>query len=772
MSAIPRTIEPERQEVANWLRLFSDERFRKFDIKAYRDHDFIREHCRLGFQHFVRNSVDEAILQTLSRAAEFGRPAILGAPFTPCHWGALAVLLHLFRNGNHDLRAGRTVYWLSTEPRERAMFAKLRIQSRFRRVCEAINVFAAPDKYDDGCSGTSLVFLREVPELSGVRPGEILIVSDGRGELVFRKNEAAELLDKLVATRCAVTLIVPSRNVTYALAPDTVCWPWSEAVLAKAHIRAPHDGDAIPWRWEAGARLAGRTERRVLAIEGLKPIEDLLVDLKGLAYRLFSKPKTFYDLRCRTEFQRIVGVLRQLAVPLEDFDRGDDQRRISARLSRLDADTDGATKEIAEEIKIGLLYARDLVTKLQFSPGKWDLLRSSVDGCIADGRALALAFPQPDPYSAERTLEFVRAYALERGAPLDVRVIAGPDDLPDFEGEVALLGIPKLSQASRWRIPFRGRLTVLAWQFDQFFGNIALHESNASAESVRRRTWSKYFETPLDAHLANEAEVSTVEQESRSGEIAEVDGEIEAFDLSYRGVHAPTETVVSDAIRAKAEYLLMMDDGSTVPAMAGEEHHVLISSYAGNAVKNKTTSKLQTGDQIILINGESYSHLSKRLREEVDRASSLLSFNELMERWQMLCLEQDDDDDTRENFVRKIGTLGCDRGRATIMSWLKLKRMGPERWEDIAAAALAAGDFDLAHSAKHFWNGLEQQRDRHRRLGYWLKKALAKSAGADSADGDKIVDSNLGLTFGDLQRGIRVRTIVQIKRPQASAEDE
>jgi hypothetical protein len=189
-------------------------------------------------------------------------------------------------------------------------------------------------------------------------------------------------------------------------------------------------------------------------------------------------------------------------------------------------------------------------------------------------------------------------------------------------------------------------------------------------------------------------------------------------------------------------------------------------------VKNKTTSKLQTGDQIILINGESYSHLSKRLREEVDRASSLLSFNELMERWQMLCLEQDDDDDKRENFVRQIGTLGCDRGRATIMSWLKLKRMGPERWEDIAAAALAAGDFDLAHSAKHFWNGLEQQRDRHRRLGYWLKKALAKSAGADSADGDKIVDSNLGLTFGDLQRGIRVRTIVQIKRPQASSEDE
>lgn len=769
MNTIAPAASRTNEEIANWALLFSDERFHEFDEQAYRDHGFIKEHCRLGFEDFVNNSVDEALLQLFSKAAQCGAPTVIGAPFTPCHWGALAVLLHLFRNGNYDLQTKRTIYWLTTEPRERAMFAKIRIQSRFRRVCEAINVFASPDKYVD-CSGTSLVFLRELNELTGVRPGETFVVSDARGELVFRKNEAQELLGKLVATDCAVTLVVPSRNVTYALAPDAVCWPWSEAALEKAHLRTPHGGDAIPWRWEAGARLAGH-ERRVLAIEGLKPVEDLLIDLKALAYRLFSKPKTFYDFRCRTEFQRIVGVFRQLAVPLEDFDKGDDERRISARLSRLDADADGATKEIGEEIKIGLLYARDLISKLQFSAGKWDLLRSCVDDCIADGLYLGLAFPQPDSYSAERTLEFVRAYAVERGAILGARVIAGPDDLPDFEGEVVLLGVPKLSQASRWRVPFHGRLTVLTWQFDRFFANITLHESNVSAESVRRRTWSKFFETPLDAHLIDEAEVSKVDEESLVGGIVEVDGEIEAFDLSYRGVHAQTETIVSDAIRAKAEYLLTMDDGSTVPAMAGEEHHVLLSSYAGKTVKNKTTIKLQSGDQIILINGESYSHLSKRLREEVDRASSLLSFNEMMERWQMLCLEQDDNEDTRETFVRKIATLGCGRGRSTIISWLKLKRMGPERWEDIAAAALAAGDFDLAHNAKHFWEGLEQQRARHRRLGYWLKEALAKSAGADLADGDKVIDPNLGLTFGDLQRGITVKTIVKKTRPRAS-EDE
>jgi hypothetical protein len=772
--ALARAIAaPEQgpQNIANWALLFADERFRQFGAQAYRDDSFMREHCRLGTAHFVHNSVDEANLQLLSKALEFGQPAILGAPFTPCHWGALAVLFHLFR-ANQDLRAKRTVYWLTTEPRERAMFSKVRIQGRFRRVCEAVSVFSSPTEFGEACAATSLVLLKELSEIELVRPGAILVVSDGRGELVFRKNEAADLLAKLVGTGCAaVSLVIPSRNLTYGLAPSAVCWPWSEAALAKAHFKSRLEGDAIPWKWEAGARNSGRAERRVRSIDGLKPIEDILVELKTLAYRLFSKPKSFYDVRCRTEFQRIVGVFRQLAIPFDDFDKGNDERRPSARLSRLESDADGASKDIADEIKIGLLYASDLIRKLQFSEAKWDLLRACVDECIAENRVLGIALPQPDPYTAEKTVEFVRLYSNVRGANLDVRIVGSPDELPAFEGEVVILGVPKLSQASRWRTPFRGRLTVLAWQFDRILGNLALHESNASAESMRRRTWTKYFRTPLETHAVRHSKISEVEDDSRSGDVADVDGEIEAFDLSYRGEHAQSQAIVSNAIKAKAEYLLTLDDHSVIPAMAGEEHHVLLSSYSGKAVKTKPTTKLLVGDRLILINGESYAQLSKRLMEQVDRASSLMSFNELNDRWQFLCVEQDDDDITRENFLKKVIELGCCRGRGTIISWLKLKRLGPDALEDIVTAALAAGDFDLASNAKQFWEGLEQQRERHRRLGYWLKKALAKSAGADFADSEKIVDPTLGLTFGDLQRGIAVKAIIHITRPQASKED-
>src|ERR1700730_12386746 len=100
------------EEIANWAHLFADERFYKFDERAYRDHGFIKEHCRLGFEDFVNNSVDEALLQLFSKAAHCDAPAVIGAPFTPCHWDALAVLLHLFRNANHDLQKKRTIYWL------------------------------------------------------------------------------------------------------------------------------------------------------------------------------------------------------------------------------------------------------------------------------------------------------------------------------------------------------------------------------------------------------------------------------------------------------------------------------------------------------------------------------------------------------------------------------------------------------------------------------------------------------------------------------------
>lgn len=763
--------EPEEREIANWPLLFSEERFKRFGEQAYRDDSFMREHCRLGYTNFVRSGVDEANLQLLSKALLFGQPAILGTPFTPCHWGALAVLFHLFR-GNQDLREKRTVYWLTTEPHERAMFNKIRIHARFRRVCEAVRVFAAPSDYEESAPGTSLVFLRELDDIDTVRPGAVLVVSDGRGELVFRKNEAADLLSRMTRTGSAVTLIIPSRNLTYGLAPDAVCWPWSEDALRKTILKSPVDADALPWRWEAGARNAGRTDRRVLAIDNVKPVEDLLIELKSLAYKLFSKPKSFYDVRCRMEFQRIVGIFRELAIPFEDFDRGDNPRRPSARLAKLESDVNGASQDIADEIKIGLLYAGDLIRKLQFADAKWTTLRECVDECVASGRRLGIALPQPDDYTADRTVDYVRKYASERGVDLDVRTIASPGELPDFDGDVVLLGVPKLAQASRWRVPFRGRLTVLAWQFDRFLANLALHGSNESAESVRRRTWAKFFKTPLEERLIVKAPAtSAVGDESVSGEVVEVDGDIEAFDLSYRGVRPSAQTVVSSALKAKAEYFISLDDGSTLEAMAGEEHHVLLSSYAGNTVKTKTTAKLEEGDQVILINGESYAQLSKRLMEQVDRASSLISFNELNERWQMLCLTQDDDDVTREAFIKRISDLGCTRGRGTIISWLKLKRQGPDEYEDIAMAALAAGDFDLAVNAKAFWEGLEQQRNRHRRLGYWLKKAQAKSAGADSADTEKVVDPTLGLTFGDLQRGITVRTVVHITRPEASGND-
>jgi len=767
MNLLTRTDESRRQTIADWFRLFSDERFHKLSASAYADHNFIRENCRLGFDRFVHNSIDQALLQLYSRAAENRNVAIIGAPFTPCHWGTLAVLLHLFRDGNYKLDAKRTVYWLTTEKGERSLFARLRMQGHFRRIADAINFFSSAESYDDSSKGTSLVMLRGIHELSAVPAGQSVIVSDGRGELVFRKGEAEALVRNLRATGSLATLIIPSRSVVYGLAPDAVCWPWSEVALSGARIPERFDGEALPWEWEAGAQFAGRTERRVLTIEGVKPIEDLLLELKGIGYKLFSKPKTFYDARVMIEFQRIVGVFRQLAIPFDDFERGDDERRLSARLSRLQTDANCATREIAEEVTIGLMFVVDLVRKLQFSPAKWDALRSCVDECIECGRALALGFPQSDPYSAERTVEYVRAYALGKGSSLEPQIIADPAELPFFSGDVVLVGVPKLSQASRWRIPFRGRMTVLAWQYDRSLANIAIMESNESSETIRRRTWQRDFKTSLSTHIGAEAAIVSVGESSESSEVVEVNGEIEAFDPTYRGGTAISAVIVSAAIKAKAEYLLTLDDDTVMPAMAGEEHHVLVKAFGSSVVKVKPTAMLREGDAIILVNGETYAQLTKRLQHEADRVSSLLSFSELWERWQMLCLEQDENDTVREAFIRKIREYGCKRDRVTVLSWLRWQRMGPEKYEDIVYAALAAGDFELARNAEQLWKGLEVRRTRHRQLGKWLMKALALSAGVDLGMRDKVIDPNLGLTFGDLQRGISVRRIKHIERPLA-----
>jgi hypothetical protein len=774
MSATVPCPVPDKQEIANWAHLFSDERFRpgRTHPQVYSDLNFIREYCRLGFEKFVTNSVDEALLQMFAVAARNDMPALIGAPFTPCHWGSLAALLHLFRDNNHELSDDRTVYWLTTERGERSMFAKLRIQSRMRRVLEAVNVFHSPEDYDPACEGTSLVFLRDVNQLSQVRAGSTLIVSDPRGELVFRKGEARALLDRLVGTGCLVTLIVPSAKITYGLAPGTMCWPWNEAALAIAHIRKEHYQDGIPWKWEAAAKNAGHTERAVLSLDGTNALEEPLLQLKGLAYKLFTKPKNIKDLIKRTEFQRLVGIFRQLVVPCEDFDRGDDERRLSARLQRLADTCEGCSKEVAEEIEIGLLFARELMAHLYHSEGKWALLRARVDSCIAEKRPLYLAFPQADEFTAERTLQVVRDYAKAKGEPLKVSVLDGPDSLSDCIGEVVLAGVPKLAMASRWRAPFKGRLTILAWRFDSFFAEISLHESNVSAESVRRRTWSRFFVTPLDSHAGTVADVSSVDEDSRRLEIEEVDGEIEAFDPSYRGATTSAQTLTANVIRKRNEYLLILDDGTTLPASASERQHILLEGYAGATVKTKMTSDLKKGDRIVLIDGESYDELSKRLQDEVDRQSSRLSFNELFDDWKLLCLEMNDGHEVRESFIQRLRGFGCTRDQQTIMTWLRWKVWGPAEVEDIVAAALAADNYDLVRNAKVFWEGLEDQRSRHRALGKWLTRAIkARGAAINPKDFEQMVDSSLELTLGDLKQGVSVKAIVDVVKPEAAGDD-
>lgn len=773
MNVLSESEAPDRQSIADWYRLFSDERFHRLSKREYSDHNFIREHCRLGFESFVHNEVDQALLQLYSKAAESRTIAVVGAPFTPCHWGTLAVLLHLFR-GNHDLRAKRTVYWLTTERHERALFARLRMHGRFRRVSEALAFCSSLEYYDDKAPGTSLVFLQGTHELSKVPEGQSVVVSDGRGELVFRKGEADDLIRQMCATGSLATLIIPSRSIPFGLATHAICWPWSEVVLANYRIPERFDASALPWKWELGAHFAGDTTRRIMKITGVKAVEDLLVELKHMAYRLFSKPKTFYDTRLMMDFQRIVGGFRQMAIPLDAHEAGDDPGRLSARLACLEQDTSGASGDIADELRIGLMYVRDLVRQLQYTPAKWDLLRSCVDECIETGRTLGLAFPQKYVFAASRTVDYIRNYAAEKGVDLGPRIIAGPDDLPHFRGEAVMLAVPKFAHASQWRIPFDGRLTILAWEFDHVLGDIAMKESNPSAESVRRRTWASHFSTSLQTTSEIDVERTGVEEASESSKVVDVDGEIEAFDPSYRGAASRSAVVLTDAVRARAGYVLSLDDGSTLEALAGEEQHVLLKAYGSNIVKMKKTANMREGDDIILVNGESYDQLTKRLQMEVDRISSLLSFSELWERWQFLCLLCDETDTARETFIRKLQQeFGCKRGRGTILSWLRLQRMGPEIYEDIVLAALAAGDFELAQNAKSLWEGLNDRRSRHRKLGKWLMKALAHSAGADHAQRDKIVDDNLGLTFGDLQRGISVRRITHIQRPiEGRSENE
>jgi hypothetical protein len=346
--------------------------------------------------------------------------------------------------------------------------------------------------------------------------------------------------------------------------------------------------------------------------------------------------------------------------------------------------------------------------------------------------------------------------------------ISNPLDLIGRKGDVVLLGVPKLGHASRWRIPFDGRLTMIVWGFEHTLGILALKGANESAESMRRRNWRARFVTDPESYGATTPDEG-VTTESETVEMSDDGLEIEAFDLSYRGRSTTASSRVAEAVRERSQYELEMDDGSIVHALAAETQHVVVGLYGSNNLKQRSTSDLRVGDSIVLINGETYEQLTARVQIAADRVTGLLSFTELWERWQLVCLEKDESPTVRDAFIAKLLALGCQRTIQTVRSWLRLQRYGPDELEDIVLVALAAEDFELAKSAEDLHRGLEAKRARHRALGKWLRKALNASAAVDEHAKERVADPNLGITFGELQRAISVRKIVAIHPPKAEA---
>lgn len=754
----------------NWHRIVSDERFRHFPSGAYHDDQFITNYARLGFENFISSGVDRAMLLFLAKADVAQVPLIIGAPYSPCHWGALSVLFHLLRK-NENLRDARRIFWLTTERRERGLLSRLRMQSKFRRIVDAIRVRRAEDGISGDPDGTELVLLSGVGELELAGPRDRLIVSDARGELTVRKGEADDLARHMMSRSKSSTLIVPSRHVGHSMEATAICFPFSDAAIATFHVPEPAKDLGIPWEWARAARNAGRTERTIIKIDGVDEIEERLAELKDAAYKVFSQPKNFHDVRLTMEFQRIIGSLRQLAVPIEYHESSDDPGTFKARIAVVESQLGAASAEISEYLQISLMLLKEVFQKLSGTTAKWEPLRGCIDETIERGVPLTLAFPQADSYSAWKTQLFVSEYAASKGAQLVPSAISNPLDLLDLRGDVVLLGVPKLAHASRWRIPFEGRLTMLAWGFESTLGALALKGANEAAESMRRRTWKSRFITQLDVYSARTAREG-VASESETVEMADGGLEIEAFDLSYRGRSAIASLRVADAVRERCEYELDMEDGTVVHALAAEIQHVVVGLYGSTALKQRNTTDLKTGDRIVLINGETYEQLTTRLQTAVDGVSGLLSFGELWERWQLVCLEKDESRDVRDDFIRKIVAMGCRRTIQTIRSWLRLQRYGPEELEDIVCVALAAEDFELAKSAEDLHRGLVGKRARHRALGKWLHKALVVSASADEQIKEKVIDQNLGITFGELQRAITLKKIIAIRAPREEANAE
>ncbi|MHB1127978.1 MAG: DrmE family protein [Bacillota bacterium] len=660
--------------------------------------------------------------------------------------------------------------------------------------------FVSIDLLSEMLAKTTVVFLRDswrLKEALTSHSFESVVIDDPFGLDFCSSKSSTDILNNILALDNVppIFAVLPVRalpNSEKLLHNKLITiWPWTADLTDstesnRSYIEENLDGSIInrsqitfDFNSQFPATVIECSSNNNLIEITMKEIWEIYLHLGNQ----FECVKTTVERRLLNEARRTILIIESLCMPLsihEAILSPTHSGRVGTIFERLNVISKSlflCNSAIHDDLSILLDRIDQLLGLMIREVPKWRVVVSLLKNAVLEGKETAIVLP--NLHSQEAFLKALKVQFPEYKDNLPWHVCT-TSMVPRLGGvdEIIFSGIPSLKQNWLLRYPTCLDRKILTWPFNRKLGVwLASPCLIAGIEQQRITSWESISHISVDkipeASWRELPRVTVIEGESKLKTYYDIpqgdyvvpfvwnnlhseDNEDEQDEQEQEQIDGLSYSRDAQNINVTEHLIIHVENDGLIYALNDDRFDVI----KGNTVYDSAALSLTSGQEIILIRGQSYIKLRNSLMEGIDRRYSGIWFEDDWNRWRQMCRSIPTTGPAFANFVIKLRDLGCDKEDITIRYWLNGVSLAPLDAKDIRRVSLAAGDDMMVYYSYRFAQGMRELRSRHTAFGKWLKRVtLAKSRVNDN----EIIDPVLDFTVSDLKGSVSKHKIIKIE---------
>lgn len=216
---------------------------------------------------------------------------------------------------------------------------------------------------------------------------------------------------------------------------------------------------------------------------------------------------------------------------------------------------------------------------------------------------------------------------------------------------------------------------------------------------------------------------------------------------------------------------LQFKSGSSVTYAVDDFINVIIAGPSGPEVEERAVRSLRVNDRVVLIHGQQRQSFYELIISRMHQHPSMILHLGLIRRWQKDIINHyyrwsENGSRTLEQLLKRMNDRGSTLvSTATLQNWLRGYALCPQDAQDLLRLAEVLDMDFVRQNYQRIYKAASRLRGLHRGVANKLNRWLQQQArGIDSGNEDDVIDSELGLTFGDLKSSLSVQQIAAVQK--------